>query len=300
MKQTTLKVLTVAVLTSVLSSWSALAQTSLTIVSAADYNSAYGSVVPGSIVSMFAANIATGTFFAENLPLPTSLGGVSATISDGAGNTLPIQLIAVTPLQVNAVLPSAFYGNIVNLATSNGQQISGAISMDATAPSLFTADESGTWLPAAQVLTVHADGSQKFMSSVATCSDSLVWNGSTWSHCVPIPIDLGSSTDQVILELFGTGIRGVNSLPQNVQEVDVGVSCAKADPLSCNFSNGSSLNVLYAGAQGAGSPGSFAGLDQINVLLPQSLAGSGMVFLGVSVSDGFELNGSNTVTLAIQ
>jgi hypothetical protein len=41
-------------------------------------------------------------------------------------------------------------------------------------------------------------------------------------------------------------------------------------------------------------------LDQINVLLPHSLAGSGMVFLGVSVSDGFAVNGSNTVTLAIQ
>jgi len=299
MKQTALKVLTVAVLTSVVSSWTALAQTSLTVVSAADYNSAYGSVAPGSIVSMFAANIATGTFFAENLPLPTSLGAVSATISEGP-NMLPIQLIAVTPLQVNAVLPSGFIGTIVNLTTSNGQQISGPISMDLTAPSLFTADESGTWLPAAQVLTVHADGSQTFMSSVAMCSDTLVWNGSTWSRCVPIPIDLGSSTDQVILELFGTGVRGVNSLPQNVQEVDVDVSCAMADPLGCNFSNGSSLNVLYAGAQGAGLPGSFAGLDQVNVLLPHSLAGSGMVFLTVSVSDGFEVNGSNAVTLGIQ
>jgi hypothetical protein len=40
MKQTALKVLTVAVLTSVLSSWTALAQTSLTVAAAADYNSA--------------------------------------------------------------------------------------------------------------------------------------------------------------------------------------------------------------------------------------------------------------------
>jgi uncharacterized protein (TIGR03437 family) len=148
---------------------------------------------------MFATNIATGTFLAVSQPLPTSLGGVSATISDGSGNTLPIQLIAVTPIQVNAVLPSgSLWGTIVNLTASDGHLISGPISMDLTAPSLFTADESGTWLPAAQVLTVHADGSQTFMSSVATCSDSLVWNGSTWSRCVPIPINLGSSTDQVI------------------------------------------------------------------------------------------------------
>jgi len=111
MKQTALTVLAFAVLTSILSNWTVLGQTSLTVVSAADYNSAYGSVAPGSIVSMFAANIATGTFFAENLPLPTSLGGVSATISDSTTNTLPIQLIAVTPLQVNAVLPSGFFGH---------------------------------------------------------------------------------------------------------------------------------------------------------------------------------------------
>ena len=280
--------------------------TVVTTVSAADYTAP---VAPDSIVSMFAANIATGTLLAENLPLPTSLGGVSATVTDSSGNTLPIQLIVVTPLQVNAVLPGALQsGNAtVNLTASNGQLISGTVSVDVTAPSLFTADQTGTWLPAAQVVTVHADGSQTFMSSVATCTDSLVWNGSTWSDCVPIPINVGSSTDQVVLELFGTGLRGANSISQACGCIAVVVDvCTAAYPAACAATSGG-LNVLYIGPQGAGLPGSFDGLDQINVVLPPSLAGSGMLSLVVYVAapgpaayGSWEMNSSNTVTLGIQ
>ena len=277
--------------------------TVVTTVSAADYTAP---VAPDSIVSMFAANIAMGTFFAVNpppAPLPTSLGGVSATVIDSSGNTLPVQLIAVTPLQVNAVLPSGLQsGNAtVDLTTSNGQQISGTVSVDVTAPSLFTADQTGTWLPAAQVVTAHADGSQTFMSSVATCTDTLAWNGSTWSGCVPIPINLGSSTDQVVLELFGTGIRGVNAISQTCGCISVVVAvCTAAYPQGC-AATGGGLDVLYAGPQGAGLPGSFDGLDQINVLLPHSLAGSGMLSLVVYVAaNGLEMNSTNMVTLGIQ
>ena len=283
-----------------------LTPVTVTTVSAADYTVP---VAPDSIVSMFAANIATGTVHAESLPLPASLGGVSATVTDSSGNTLPIQLIVVTPLQVNAVLPGGLQSGTatVSLTASSGQLITGTVSVDVTAPSLFTADQTGTWLPAAQVVTVHADGSQTFMSSVATCADTLVWNGSTWSDCVPIPINVGSSTDQVVLELFGTGLRDVNSISQTCGCIAVVVAvCTAAYPAACAANRGG-LNVLYIGPQGAGLPGSFEGLDQINVVLPPALAGSGMLSLVVYVAapgpaeyGGWELNSSNTVTLGIQ
>ena len=45
---------------------------------------------------------------------------------------------------------------------------------------------------------------------------------------------------------------------------------------------GTGWKVLYAGSQGGalgrGEIGSFYGLDQVNVVLPHSLAGSGMIF----------------------
>lgn len=66
-------------------------------------------VAPDSIVSLYAANIASGVFAATAGPpvlLPAILGGVSATITDSAGKTAPLGLIVVTPNQVNAVLPA--------------------------------------------------------------------------------------------------------------------------------------------------------------------------------------------------
>jgi len=272
------------------------AQAQLTIVSAADYTDF--PLAPDSLVSIFASNIATGTFVATSqapAPLPTSLGGVSATITDAAGNTLPIPLIAVTPGQINAVLPNGSQTGpaIVTVTSSIGAKISGNMTLYAVGPSLFTADETGGWLAAAQVVVTHADGSQTFMASVATCGNNLVWNGMTWSDCVPIPISLGSATDEVVLELYGTGIRGVSSvlaLCPNCGYVPVTVG---------------GLTVLYAGAQGAGGPGSFYGLDQINVVLPHYLAGSGVIPLMATVLAGYisgegEGDDSNTVYIDIQ
>ena len=173
----------------------------VTSVSAAGYGV---TVAPSSIVSLFAANIATEVSVATNpppTPLPISLGGVSATITDISGNASPISLIAVTPSQMNAVLPAGLQAGpaVVNLTTSSGAQITGDATLAAAAPALFSANETGRGTAAAQVVIGHADGSQTFIPAIATCSAS---------GCTPIPINLGSSTDQAYLVLFGTGIRG--------------------------------------------------------------------------------------------
>lgn len=278
-------------------------QAMLTVVSAADYTDF--PLAPDSLVSMFAENIATGTSTANPPPsgLPTSLAGVSATITDASKIPLPIGLIAVSPSQVNAVLPSSLRAGdaVVTLTKSNGSRInSRTFTVGTVAPSLFTADQSGKWLAAAQVVVVHKDGSQSFMSSVAKCTSSLVWNGSTWSGCVPIPINLGSSTDVAVLELFGTGIRGVSSV------VAVCPKCGY-DPVSLALgsSPGNYLSVLYAGAQALGGPSSFPGLDQINIVLPHSMAGAGVIALRLTVLAGY-INGvgmgitANTVYVDIQ
>lgn len=260
-------------------------QATLSIVQAGDYSWV---VTPGSIVSIFGTNLATGVFTASDqspASLPTTLGGVSATITDASGNTLPISLIAVTQGQVNAVLPAGLESGlgIVTLTPSSAGRLCGSATLNTVAPSLFTADQTGGWLAAAQVVIAHSDGSQTFMPSVAQYSNTLVWNGSTWSNWIPIPINLGSSTDVAVLELFGTGIRGVNSFANAAKSGGYGplVAVAVCQLQYCTpYGN---LTVLYAGAQGAAEPGSFYGLDQINVVLPHSLAGSGIMFVQIGV-----------------
>jgi hypothetical protein len=86
-----------------------------------------------------------------------------------------------------------------------------------------------------------------------------------------VPIDLRTQTDDVILLLYGTGIRARSDL-RNVK-VTIGQE---------------ECEVLYAGPQGE-----FPGLDQVNVRLPRALLGKDIVSLTLT-ADG---KASNVVTL---
>jgi uncharacterized protein (TIGR03437 family) len=80
---------------------------------------------------------------------------------------------------------------------------------------------------------------------------------------VAVPIDLSIAKEQVFLTLYGTGVRNHS----NLANVNVRIG-------------GSDTQVTYAGAQGY-----FTGLDQINVLIPQTLLGKGETTLEL-VIDG--------------
>jgi uncharacterized protein (TIGR03437 family) len=79
-----------------------------------------------------------------------------------------------------------------------------------------------------------------------------VSQGNQTVESVDAPIDLSPPGDQVYLSLFGTGIRGApaGQVSVHVQGIDA--------------------PVVYAGPQPQ-----FSGLDQVNVLLPRALAGTG-------------------------
>jgi len=86
------------------------------------------------------------------------------------------------------------------------------------------------------------------------------------------PINMGSATDKVYLAIYATGVQAAG-----LANVAVTV-------------NGVSTQVLYAGSAG------YSGVDQINVLLPASLAGTGTVALQLTASG----IAANTVQIAIQ
>ena len=103
---------------------------------------------------------------------------------------------------------------------------------------------------AANVITVNSDGSEVFGDDFQLSGNSIV----------PLPVDLGPPAQTVFLVLYGTGISGRSSL------ANVSVSIG-------DFT----LPVAYAGPQGE------AGLDQINVQIPLSLAGSGNNTISITV-----------------
>ncbi len=213
-------------------------------------------LAPDSIASAYGTNLTASSLSPDALPLPTTLGGVSVRVKDSAGLERLAPLFYVSPGQVNYLVPAGTAPGAVTVTIGTA---SGSAQVNSIAPGLFTANANGKGAPAATAARYSADGSATPVA-VFQCAGG----GGT---CSTSPISLGGPTDQVYLTLYGTGIRGLSS--------PAGVRCQIG---------GVDAPVVFAGAQGG-----FVGLDQVNVILPQSLAGKGEVDLALTV-DGVAAN----------
>jgi uncharacterized protein (TIGR03437 family) len=221
---------------------------------------------PAEIASLYGvaglSGNATGT-----LPLPTVLGGTTVTITDSTGTARPAQLTAAfaSASQINFVIPAGTANGFatVTITTPGGGTIETVILVGTTAPGIFTANMTGKGVYAGQVVDGNPDGTQTILSPA-------VWDAVTNQYDAA-PISLGPAGEQVYLVLYGTGLRQATTVTASV--------------------NGVSLPVAYYGAQSQ-----FPGLDQVNLEVPRSLAGAGLVNLVVTV-DGAA---ANTVTFDIE
>jgi uncharacterized protein (TIGR03437 family) len=233
-----------------------------TMVSAA---SGSAPVAPESIVSMYGANGASGTMAATSQPLPTNLDNVSVTITDSAGTQALLPLFFVSPGQINAQIPPGLPTGLAQLAISAPSgTITSSVNLATVATGLFTANETGQGVAAAQVATNNPDGTQ----TITDVFNSPCAAGS----CVPVPIDLSQGPS--VLVLYGTGIRNRAA----VSDVTVQIG---SQTLPANY---------------AGPTSGYTGLDQVNIPLPSNLAGSGTVNVRVLVAG----TASNTVTVAFK
>ena len=223
-------------------------------------------VAPGSLATLYGSNLAAGTTQASALPLPTTLGGLTLSVTDATGTQLPATLSFVSPSQVNFVIPTgAALGDATFTASSGSTSQTADALIQNVAPTLFSMNGTGTGVAAATAVEVPtAQPQQQTPVSVFKCGAS---------GCTPVPINVGVS-GTVYVSLYGTGIRNLSSLA-NVQ-----VSI-----------NGVNVPVQFAGAQP-----SFPGLDQVNVSLPAALSGAGNANVVLTV-DG---QVSNTVLVNIQ
>jgi uncharacterized protein (TIGR03437 family) len=168
----------------------------------------------------------------------------------------------VIPSQVNfEVPPGTAPGQArVTVVSGDGTTSSGTLQVAAEAPGVFALNSAD--LAAAYVILYHADGTQTVEQ---------VYSVSSTNAIVATPVSLGSAADQAYLFLFGTGFDAAKSAALTI--------------------GSTTLAAAYVGPQGG-----YAGLDQVNVLLPGSLAGAGNVTLQLKV-DGLA---ANIVNLTIQ
>lgn len=228
-------------------------------VSAASYR--IEELAAGSITAMFGTNLASGTTIAETTPLPFTLAGTSVRVIDRLGISRPAPLFFVSPNQVNYIIPEGTAPGqaVLRLTNAAGEVTWGLLQIARVAPGFFTADSSGTGLPAGNILRVKPGGEQIY--------EPVVKFDPALNRIVAVPIDLSVAGDQVFLILYGTGFK---------QRMDIQAVSASLGTTS--------LPVIHAQAQGT-----FVGLDQLALQLPAELAGSGEVDLKALV-DGKQCN----------
>jgi uncharacterized protein (TIGR03437 family) len=232
-----------------------ISSTPVTTVSAASFEAP---VAPESIVAAFGSQLATQTIIASDadpnapgIQLPTQLGGTTVEVNGRRAG-----LFFVSPAQVNYAMPAATESGSVNVVikSSDGTTSNGTVQVAQVAPAIFTANATGTGVPAAVV--------QRFKTNGQISTEFLYQFNSAVGRYVTKPIDMGQEGERLFLVLFVTGVRraedtnGDGNLNDNIRLL-IG---------------GNEITPLFAGRQPE-----FVGLDQINAEIPRSLIGRGIV-----------------------
>jgi uncharacterized protein (TIGR03437 family) len=220
-------------------------------------------VAPNSIAAVFGSHLAIQTLSASDT-LGTSLGGTTVTVKDSALTVAPAQLFYVSAGQVNFLIPAGLATGSaqVQITAGDGVVSVGSLTIANIGPGIFTADGV---LPVGTLLQYDAQGN--------LASQTLVQYDTVANKFVPTPIRLGGTGTSTFLVLYGTGFR--NSL---TAQTTVTIGSQTVTP-------------AYAGIQPTD-----AGLDQLNVQIPNSLAGSGDTTVTLNSAG----TSSNTVHIAIQ
>jgi uncharacterized protein (TIGR03437 family) len=221
-------------------------------------------IAPDSLAAVFGRFQTTEgrVFVAPGFPLPTTLGGMRVTV-----NGQDARLIMASNAQINLVAPPNIPDGPASVVITNadGSIRAGTINMARAAAGVFSMRANGQGTAAAVWTTdgvvfqpvMNPDGSER-------------------------PVSAGTPGRPTFLILFTTGLR--NAPAANPNDAN-GVAEAVTVTIK-----GVNANVTFAGP----APG-FAGLDQVNLIVPPELAGSGTVEIRITVAGKV----SNVVTVRI-
>jgi uncharacterized protein (TIGR03437 family) len=198
------------------------------------------------------------------LPLP-ALGGVEVLVRDAQGVERQAPLLRLSSDQIEYIVPVGTSTGTASVAakTPDGAVFRGSVEVQSIAPRVL---EAAPGISAGYLVRVR-NGSQSAEPIYLTDMDG---------NLKPVPVDLGPADDQVYLTLFGTGWRSRTGDLSGVRLV---------------FSGNDGAFLYSAAAIYAGAQGEYAGIDQINVLLPRFLAGSGNLY---TIHTFVEVDGKRT------
>lgn len=192
-----------------------------------------GPLSPGAIAAAFGADLATRLESAQTLPLPTNLAGTTVRVIDGRNVEHSAQLFFVSSGQINYLIPDQAALGVAQIIITNSNGLVSRGELQLVGSS-----------PA--IFTVSYTG--KGLPVALTTFDGAVFDAVANPDGTARSVNSGSSWRPNYLLLFGTGLRNVPNLRVRIGNTEI--------------------TPMYAGAQGA-----FAGLDQINLMLPPNMSG---------------------------
>src|SRR5262245_6990675 len=242
-------------------------------VSAANYQP---ESTPDSIVAAFGSAMASTTAFAATQPLPFNLGDVNVSVDGKLA-----RLFYVSATQINYLVPSNIASGRANVVVMNqGRLVSqGTIEVTSVAPRIFTANATGTGVPAGLLLRGKTNGQQVF--------EPLFRFDAAQKQFVPAPI-VRQPGETLFLVLFGTGFNGVANTDGNPLNVS-------AENVQATI-GGVSAQVTFAGV----APG-YAGLGQFNIRIPDNAPANLATQVVIQARDKLNnLRMANPVVIALQ
>jgi uncharacterized protein (TIGR03437 family) len=190
--------------------------------------------------------------------------GTSVQVTDSTGASQTAQIFFAGSGQANILMPAGLASGpaTVKVLQGSAATLTGSLTVAGSAPGLYSMNADGAGVAAANAFVVTA-ASQVVYQTVFTCT------ATASRSCLGAPLNVGGNP--LYVALYGTGIRGASSVQAYVA--------------------GQIVPVLYAGPVAA-----YPGLDQVNISIPKTLAGSGDVRVYLT-ADGAS---SNVVGLTIQ
>ena len=208
------------------------------------------SVAPGEFVSLFGSGLCTATEGALSLPLQTTLGNVQVSV-----NGILAPLSYVSPNQINVLVPYETSGSYATFQVSSDIGLSDPVTLYVakTAPGIFTSLAGGFAPGVGPAAAQHADFSAVTQSNPAKSGETLLLYVTGLGAVSPAVKDGAAA--------------GANPLSNVVADVEVSV-------------DGQSAGVSFKGL----APG-FAGLYQVNFVVPGGVSPGELVNLSLATSD---------------
>ena len=207
---------------------------------------------PGTIAAAFGSNLATRTESAQVVPLPTTLAGTSVRVIDSRNVEHAAPLFFVSAGQINYLIPDKAALGAAQIVITSGN---GTVSQG----------QLNLTNSAPGIFTASYTG--RGLPVALTTYDGFVYDSVINADGSAKAVNPGSSWRPNYLLLFGTGLKSVNGLRVRMGNTEI--------------------IPLYAGEQG-----SFAGLDQVNLMLPSNVTGG-----TIDITLSAEGRASNTVQL---